>query len=41
MPATFADDVFAIGMGVILIPLVIPWGYVVRHYIKQPGARWR
>ena len=41
MPATFADDVFAIGMGVILMPLVIPWGYVLRHYIRQPGARWR
>ena len=41
MPDTFADDVFAIGMGVILMPLVIPWGYVYRHYVKQPGARWR
>ena len=41
MPATYADDVFAIGMGVILMPLVIPWGYVYRHYVKQPGARWR
>ena len=41
MPATFADDVFNIGMGVILMPLVIPWGYVYRHYVKQPGARWR
>lgn len=41
MPPTFAEDAFAIGMGVILMPLVIPWGYVYRHYIKQPGARWR
>ena len=41
MPATFSDDVFAIGMGVILMPLVIPWGYVLRHYIRQPDARWR
>jgi hypothetical protein len=41
MPSTFADDVFAIGMGVILMPLVIPWGYVYRHYVRQPGARWR
>ena len=41
MPPTFAEDVFAIGMGVILMPLVIPWGYVYRHYVKQPGARWR
>ena len=41
MPATFADDVFNIGMGVILMPLVIPWGYVYRHYVKKPGTRWR
>lgn len=41
LPPTFADDVFAIGLGVILMPLVIPWGYVYRHYVRQPGARWR
>src|SRR3954467_12630293 len=40
-PPTFAEDVFAIGLGVILMPLVIPWGYVWRHYVKQPGDRWR
>jgi hypothetical protein len=38
---TFADDVFAIALGVILVPLVMPWSYVWRHYVKQPGARWR
>lgn len=27
-------------LAVVLIP-VIPWGYVVRTYVKQPGARWR
>lgn len=41
LPPTFADDSFSIGMGVILMPLVIPWGYVYRQYVKQPGARWR
>jgi hypothetical protein len=41
MPATFSEDAFAIGVGVILMPIVIPWGYVYRRYIKQPGARWR
>lgn len=41
LPATFAEDSFNIGVGVILMPLVIPWGYVYRHYVKQPGARWR
>jgi hypothetical protein len=40
-PPTFADDFFAITMGVILMPLVIPWGYVWHHYVKRPGARWR
>jgi hypothetical protein len=39
-PPTFADDFFNIGFGAILL-LVIPWGYVWRHYVKQPGARWR
>jgi len=41
MPPTFADDAFAIGTGVVLMPIVIPWGYVYRHYVKQSGARWR
>jgi hypothetical protein len=41
MPATFTEDAFAIGVGVILMPIVIPWGYVYRHYVKQSGARWR
>jgi hypothetical protein len=40
-PPTFADDFFNIALGVILMPLVMPWPYVWRHYVKQPGARWR
>ena len=27
-------------MGVVLFPIVIPWGYVYAHYIKRPGDRW-
>lgn len=41
LPPTFANDSFSIGLGVILMPLVIPWGYVYRHYVRQSGARWR
>jgi hypothetical protein len=41
LPPTFAEDAFNIGVGVILMPLVIPWGYAYRHYVKQSGARWR
>lgn len=40
-PPTFAEDFFNIALGVILMPLVIPWPYVWRHYVKRPGARWR
>jgi hypothetical protein len=41
LPPTFADDFQAIAMGVVLMPLVIPWGYVYRHYVKQHADRWR
>lgn len=27
-------------MGLVLIPLVLPWGYVVRHYLRASGDRW-
>jgi hypothetical protein len=40
-PPTFAEDFRSITFGVILMPIVIPWGYVYRHYIRQPAARWR
>ena len=39
-PPTFAEDAFNIAFGVILMPLVIPWGYVWRRYVKRTGARW-
>jgi hypothetical protein len=40
-PPTFSEDFRAIAVGVILMPLVIPWGYVFRHYVKAPGTRWQ
>ena len=27
-------------MGVVLVPLVLPWGYVFAHYLKAPADRW-
>ena len=27
-------------LGIVLVPLVTPWGYVLEHYVKAPGARW-
>jgi len=39
-PPTFAEDFFGIALGAILL-FIIPWGYVWRHYVKRPGARWQ
>jgi hypothetical protein len=36
-----ADNLFPIAMGVILVPLVLPWGYVWRKYVTAPADRWR
>ena len=41
MPPTFAEDFFNIAFGVVLMPIVIPWPYVWRHYVKAPADRWR
>ena len=41
MPATHAEDMKAILMGVILMPIVIPWRYVYQHYVRRPGDPWR
>jgi hypothetical protein len=37
----FKDDFKAIALGPLVFILVIPWGFVFRHYLKKPGARWR
>jgi hypothetical protein len=28
-------------MVVVLIPIVMPWGYVLKHYVRAPATRWR
>jgi len=35
------DTMKACLMGAILFPIVIPWPYVWRHYVKGPADRWR
>ena len=34
------ETLIACIVGVVLVPLAIPWGYVLKHYLKVPGARW-
>jgi len=36
-----AQDLTNTLFGVVLMPLVIPWGHVWRRYVKQPADRWR
>jgi hypothetical protein len=28
-------------MGMVLVPLVIPWGHVWAHFVRHPGEPWR
>lgn len=35
-----AETLFATGMGIVLVPLVLPWGYVLRHYFMAPSTPW-
>lgn len=39
--ANTLESIKACGMGVILLPLVIPWPYVFATYVKGRGDRWR
>jgi hypothetical protein len=36
-----AETFFAIALGVVLVPLVLPWRYVWKTYITASGDRWR
>lgn len=36
-----SEDLWGIGAFPIVCLLVIPWGYVWRHYVKAPGDRWQ
>lgn len=35
------ETLFACLMGVVLVPIVVPWGYVFRRHIRAPGDRWK
>ena len=41
MDSRTAQTVIDCLVGVVLVPLAVPWGYVYRHYVKPRGARWR
>jgi hypothetical protein len=34
------ETLIACIVGVVLVPLAMPWDYVLKHYFKVPGDRW-
>lgn len=34
------ETLIACLMGIVLVPLVMPWGYLLKHYLKAPGDKW-
>ena len=40
LDGAFAETWFANVMGVVVLSLAIPWGYLVRTYLLAPGDRW-
>ena len=35
------ETLIACLVGIVLVPLAIPWGYVFKQYVKAPGDPWR
>lgn len=40
LEGAFRETWFANLMGLLIFSLAIPWGYVIRKYIREPGDRW-
>ncbi|HKY21787.1 MAG TPA: hypothetical protein VJM31_11285 [Vicinamibacterales bacterium] len=40
LEGAFRETWFANVMGLVIFLLAIPWGYVIRRYVREPGDRW-
>ncbi|MBM3907339.1 MAG: hypothetical protein FJ363_04565 [Gemmatimonadetes bacterium] len=40
LDGAFSETWFANVMGLVIFTLAIPWGYVIRRYVREPGDRW-
>jgi hypothetical protein len=40
LEGAFRETWFANLMGLVILSLAIPWGYVFREYVREPGDRW-
>ncbi len=39
--ADTARNFFGIFAGVVVVPFLLPWGYIWKHYVIAPGDRWK
>ena len=40
LDAYASESLFACLMGIVLVPIVLPWGYVIQRYVRSPGEPW-
>jgi hypothetical protein len=40
LDAYAAETLFACAIGVVLVPLVLPWAYIGREYLRAPATPW-
>ena len=40
LEGAFRETWLANVMGLVIFSLAIPWGYVIRRYVREPGDRW-
>jgi len=36
-----ADNFVSIAAGVVVVPLLLPWGYIWKNFVTAPGDRWK
>jgi hypothetical protein len=36
----FAETMANNVLGLVIVPLALPWGYVLKHYLRAPGDPW-
>jgi len=39
--ADTAENAFPILLGVVVVPIVLPWGYIWKNYVVVAGDRWK
>jgi hypothetical protein len=40
MDAATTDTFFAVLLGIVVVPLALPWRYVWENYVRAPADRW-